>query len=102
MVYYILRFELDVMQNDLERFCNRPHSEGMGKVMFSQASLRTHLWGGGEAPPSGQQRGRGYPLPRSWEWVAPPPLAGWGTPPPTQGGMPLAFTQEDSLVLHIF
>ena len=79
--------------------------------MFSQASVRSHLWGGGiwltgGLPPSQIRTGdypfpdqdRGLSLPRSgWEdtpfprsgWEVPhprfrmgvPPSAGWGTPP---------------------
>ena len=53
-----------------------PASEGWGKVLFSQASVCSHLGGGGEYP-SQVQMGGGYPA-RS------------GMPHPGQGGYPLA------------
>ena len=56
--------------------------------------------------------GRGTPpdlgrgTPQTWDRVPPPTDLGWGTPPPgiastcyAAGGMPLAFTQEDLLVV---
>ena len=61
----------------------------MGKVIFSQASVRSHLLGGegkshsadlGERVPSSQVRtGEGYPLPRSGLDGVPPINTGWGT-----------------------
>ena len=98
-------------------FFYRPHSEGMGKVLFSQVSV--HISGGG------------YPLPTNgvypiWLIGGVPHLANggggtpsgwWGVPHEdwmgiphirrqssraitcyAMGGMPLAFTQEDFLV----
>ena len=63
-----------------------------------------------------QDLGQGTPTPSPemgylpWTWDGVPPLdKGWGTPPRqisiastcyAAGGMPLAFTQEDFLVLH--
>ena len=63
--------------------------------------------------------GRGTPYPQTWDGVPPPSRPGQGTPqtwdgvlPPRQsniastcysaGGMPLAFTQEDFLVIIHF
>ena len=121
----------------------RPHSEGMGKVMFSQASIRSHPIldpdGGYPHPRSGRRGGTpsqdlmgvlplsktGWgtsppPLPPRTGWGTPHPLSktGWGTPPVQDwmgylppppvskastcyaaGGVALAFTQEDFLVI---
>ena len=49
----------------------RPHSEGMGKVMFSQTSVHSHLPGGG---------GR-YPIPGP-DWGVPHPRSGQVVPTP--------------------
>ena len=92
------------------------------KVIFSVCS---HLQGGGYPVPGLWVRGypipglgRGYPPARSgrWgggvPWVPPTTRTGWGTHPPSRqssiastcyaaGGMPLAFTQEDFLVLNV-
>ena len=133
----------------------RPHSGGMGKVMFSQASVRSHFRG---VPPSAPSfltervsilPDIGYPHPSQWGYPHPRSGMGGGTPildldhrvppskvrtggilgyspPPTHpgqvpgqhgatpnwnstvctyyaaGGMSLAFTQEDFLVVTVF
>ena len=69
-----------------------PYSEGMGKVMFSQASIHSHLLGGGTpiwptrgVPPS-QVRMRGYPIPGpSGAGGVPHPADREGTHPGDQG-----------------
>ena len=81
----------------------RSHSEGKGKVMFSQASF-SHPWGG--VHPSGWW---GYPLPRSGHWgtrsqVRTGGYPGIGYPPPDrpsprsgQGGV----FQLEQLVVYL-
>ena len=54
----------------------RPHSEGTGKVMFSQASVCLHFGGGGT--PSGwwgvlHPSRWGYPHPSNQDWMGVPP-----------------------------
>ena len=85
-----------------------PHSEGMGKVMFSQASVRSHLRGGGGAVPNPRSRKGGYPIPGLdqegypillMRWEVPHPRSGWGgtssqvwtggTPSLLRGGTPI-------------
>ena len=61
----------------------RPHSEGMGKVMFSQASVRPHTYGGGY--PHLANQGGMYPLPKS----------GWGMPIPGQDGGTWGIPHQD-------
>ena len=63
---------------------------------------RTGWWGGTWGTPQPGLDGGGY-------LGYPPIMTGWGTPPPTiasagyaAGGMPLAFTQEDFLVLYLW
>ena len=110
--------------------CNyyHPHSEGIGKVLFSQVSVCPHLGGGVT-----HLADRGYPFLLDWgvphpsQWGYPPSKVrmGGGVPQGTPscpgqvpgqedggtpnqnstvctcyavGGMPLAFTQEDFLV----
>ena len=55
-----------------------PHSEGMGKVMFSQTAVRSHL----------RRGGGGYPLPWSGRWRGeyPLPRSGWGGYPLLRSG----------------
>ena len=56
----------------------RPHSEGIGKVMFSQASVRSHLWEGGVVVPRPWSRwGGGYPIPGP-DGRSPCPTSRWG------------------------
>ena len=80
-----------------------------GKVLFSQMSVCSHLWRGGEVTASSWWGGGGihpadggstpsqvwmggYPLPRSG-WGVPLPRSGWGVPPiqvrSQDGGYPL-------------
>ena len=63
----------------------RPHSEGMGKVRFSQASVRQHLWewGRGWVPPSGQLGGVPFP---GQDKVLPHPRSEWGGYPLQRSG----------------
>ena len=91
-------------------FCqiySRRHSEGMGKVMFSQASVRP-IWptGGGEwvyTPFPGQDGGNHLQRSEWWGWGNPCqgqnggggyplPTTGWEVPHPVDRGYPICLT----------
>ena len=100
----------------------RPHSERMGKVLFSQVCVCLFTGCGNPSSLTGgtPSQDRGYPIqpngkvvPQSQDGGTPPPQDGWGYPSPRRqsstastcyaaGSMPLAFTQEDFLVKILF
>ena len=82
------------LRSSVVLYIYRPHSVGMGKVMFSQTSVRSHLLGGyphlanvvgvplsrlGWGVPPSQVRMGAYPLPRS-RWGYSLLRSGWGYP----------------------
>ena len=69
----------------------RQHSEGMGKVMFSQASVPWHLRGGGVPHPRSRRGGGcGLPHPRSRQGLSHSRSGLVGTPSHVQtGGYPI-------------